>query len=70
MVQNTLKASGVNLRVLAEDADVNYGTLRQWAVGHRVPMASSLSQVAAGLRKRAGRLEELAEELEKAAGEE
>jgi transcriptional regulator with XRE-family HTH domain len=70
MVQRALKDSGINLRQLAEDAAVNYGTLRQWAVGHRIPRPDNLQQIAAGMRSRAAKLTTLAEQLERKSGEE
>lgn len=63
MVQRVLRQSGVVLKQLAEDAAVNYGTLRQWAVGHRTPEPESVERLAVGLERRADRLRDLAREL-------
>lgn len=69
MVQRALKNSGVVLRTLASDAAVSYGTLRQWAVGHRSPSDENVRRIASGLRVRAKELEALAAEMDGAAGE-
>jgi transcriptional regulator with XRE-family HTH domain len=68
VVQRVLK--DVPLRELAEASGLSYGTVRKWAVGLRTPQPESLRQLAAGLRRRGEQLEELAGELEKAAGKE
>ena len=70
IAQQVLGESGISLRQLAEDAGVNYGTLRVWAVGKRNPQPDNLRQIATGLRARSAHLEELAERLELVAEEE
>jgi transcriptional regulator with XRE-family HTH domain len=66
-VQRVLR--DVPLRDIAEDSGLSYGTVRKWAAGLRTPQPESLRQLAVGLRKRGTHLHDLAEELEKAAGE-
>jgi transcriptional regulator with XRE-family HTH domain len=68
MVQRILKDSGIVLRQLADDSEVSYSLLRQWAAGHRVPTPDSVRRVALGMRKRIRELEALANEIEGVAG--
>jgi transcriptional regulator with XRE-family HTH domain len=70
VAQQVLGQAGVSLRQLAEDAGVNYGTLRVWAVGKRNPQPENLRQIAAGLRTRSAHLESLAARLEDVAEQE
>lgn len=67
IAQEVLNESGVSLRQIAEDAGVNYGTLRVWAKGGRNPMPENLRQIASGLRIRGEQLGKLAEKLDAAA---
>ena len=67
IAQEILNESGVSLRQIAEDAGVNYGTLRVWAKGGRNPMPENLRQIASGLRTRGEQLGKLAARLERAA---
>jgi len=69
MVRRVVEESGVSRATLARDAEVSYHAIHAWITGRRTPEPESLARLAAGLRRRAGRLEELAAELERAAGE-
>lgn len=69
IAQSVLEESGVTLRQLAEDAGLNYGTLRVWARGKRNPQPENLRQIAEGLRVRSARLTELAGKIERAGSE-
>lgn len=70
IVQRALKDGTFSMRELAAASGLSYAALRAWSAGDRIPQRKSLRQLAEGLRKRGAHLEELAEELEKAAGEE
>lgn len=70
IVQRALKEGPFAMRQLAEESGLSYAALRAWSAGDRTPQPESLRQLAAGLRKRGEQLGELANELEKAAGEE
>ena len=67
LVQRVLREGTFSMRELAQDAKVSYGALRAWASGVRTPEGESLNKLSEGLRARAARLVELAEELDKAA---
>ena len=69
-VQDALRAAPFTLRDLAEEMGGSYGTLREWSRGARVPTGENVGRIATALRKRAERLQALAKDLEKAAGEE
>lgn len=65
-IQKVLGAAPFSLRDLAEEIGGSYGTLREWARGARTPSDDNVHRIAAGLRARAAKLEELAAELEQA----
>jgi transcriptional regulator with XRE-family HTH domain len=69
-VQVALKEAQLTLRQIATDAGVSYGALRGWAIGRRVPDPESRARLVAALRKHGDNLHKLAEELDRAAGEE
>jgi transcriptional regulator with XRE-family HTH domain len=70
VAQNALKAATPSMRELAEETGLTYSTLRAWSAGARIPSAAHASTLARALKARAAKLEALAAELERAAGEE
>lgn len=66
MVQEIIKASGLPKSLLSRDSGLSRHTLRSWIVDRTTPTAESLHQLAGGLRTRAARLQELADELDRA----
>jgi hypothetical protein len=70
LIRRVLKEGPFSLRELAADAGVKYQTLRTWAAGLSGPRREGMQLVAQGLRKRAEVLQDLAAELDGAAGEE
>lgn len=70
LISRLVKESQVTRTQLAKDAGLSYAALHSWIVGAREPRPESLHQLAAGFKRRAEVLQGLAEELEKAAGEE
>ena len=69
LVQKALESGPFSMRQLADDAGLKYATLRAYAMGRRTPSGDTIRRLAAGLRRRAARLQELADELEHAAEE-
>jgi hypothetical protein len=67
--QHALKTATPSMRELAEEAGLTYSTLRAWSAGNRSPSAEHVRALARALKNRAARLQELAEELDKAAGD-
>jgi hypothetical protein len=65
-VQRVLREATFSLNDLAEDMEGSYGTLRQWAVGSRVPTPENMARIAAALEMRAKLLVRLAADLRKA----
>lgn len=54
------------LRELAEEAGINYGTLRMYAAGERVPDDPKVIRaIIAALRRHAGKVSKAADELER-----
>ena len=69
LVQRALRDGPFSLRQLAEDAGLKSDVLRAWAIGRRAPLPENLSRIANGFEARATRLNALATELRRAAGE-
>jgi transcriptional regulator with XRE-family HTH domain len=69
LVREAIQASGIPKARLARDAGLSRAALNAWISGARMPQPESIRQLAEGLRSRAGRLQDLAAELERAAGE-
>lgn len=69
MVQEAIAAAAGGSENLAEEVGVSYGTLWAWASGRRNPSVRNLRRLAAVLRRRGGKLQEIASQLERAAGE-
>ncbi len=67
LVQRVLREGTFSMRELAKESRLSYGTLRAWAAGVRTPEGESLGKLSEGLRARAARLVELADQLDKAA---
>jgi hypothetical protein len=66
--QAALKAATPSMRELSEETGIRYSTLRAWSAGARIPSAEHVATLASALRRRANRLQEMAGELERAAG--
>jgi transcriptional regulator with XRE-family HTH domain len=69
IVQRALKEGPFAMRQLAQASGLSYAALRAWSAGDRIPQPESLRQLALGLKARAAKLQELAEQLERTAGE-
>jgi hypothetical protein len=69
MVQDVIKASELPKALLARDSGLSWYTLHSWLTSDRAPSPESLRQLASGLRGRGAKLQELAEQLERTAGE-
>ncbi len=67
LVKEVIQESELPKALLARDANLSWDALNSWLAERRTPQPESLHQLAEGLRKRAARLEELAERLDKAA---
>ncbi len=67
LVKEIIEGSDLPLTLLARDADLSRDTLNSWVSQRRIPAPESVHQLAEGLRKRAARLVELADQLDKAA---
>ena len=72
LIARVIEESGIGRSQIARDAGLSTASLNAWTAqgrAQRNPQPDSLRQLASGLRRRSEMLEELAEELEKAAGE-
>lgn len=67
LIQRVLEEGPFSMRQLADESGVSYDALYSWAACRRDPRADSLRQLAAGLRQRGSHLNDLADELERAA---
>jgi hypothetical protein len=67
LVRKIIRDSELPTTVLARDAQLSRVALQAWVAGKRTPQPESIHQLAEGLRARAARLVELAEQLDKAA---
>lgn len=67
LTKRALQAAAPDLKALAEESDLNYGTMRAWSAGTRTPSADNLERIAELLDDRADRLRGLARELRDAA---
>ncbi len=67
LVKEVIQESELPQALLARDSNLTPDALNHWMAGRRNPHRKSRHQLAEGLRKRAARLEELAERLDKAA---
>ena len=67
LVRRVIQQSEIPQAVIARDAQLSRASLNSWLAERRTPQPESLKQLAGGLRARAARLVELAEELDKAA---
>ena len=70
MVLQIIEESELPKTLIARDSGLSRHTLHSWIVERTAPTRESSRQLAEGLRKRAAKLQDLAEELEKAAREE
>ena len=69
IVRKVMRESGLTRAQMARDANLSQDALWAWWKGARAATPGSLRKLAAGLRRRAARLQELADALERAAGE-
>ena len=67
LVRRVIQQSEIPQAVIARDAQLSRAALNAWISERRTPQPESVKQLADGLRARAARLVELAEELDKAA---
>ena len=67
LVQRVLREGPFAMRQLAEESGLSYAALRAWASGQRIPQPDSLEKLAGGLQRQAEQLQELAEEVRRAA---
>ena len=63
-IERIVAASGLPRSQIARDAGISYASLHAWLNRLRSPTPESLRRLAAGLRVRGDRLQELATELE------
>jgi transcriptional regulator with XRE-family HTH domain len=68
MIAKALKAAIPTQPALARAAGISYSALRSYRRGERTPPPAVLRRLARALRAQGGRLEQLAAELEAAAG--
>lgn len=64
VVQGAIERTGLPRALLARDSGLSEDAIFAWLKGARAPRADSVQQLAAGLRKRADALREIAQELE------
>ena len=69
LIQRAIEGAAGRMEDLASEVGVTYHSLRAWADGRRNPTPENVQRLASALRARGGRLLELAEELEREAGE-
>jgi hypothetical protein len=67
LVKQVIRESDLPLTLLAKDSNLSRAALNTWVSQRRIPAPESVHQLAEGLRKRAARLVELADQLDKAA---
>ncbi len=70
LIEKVIRQGPFSMRDLADVAGVSRDALYSWAAKRRTPQPDSLRRLAAGLRERGEHLQELAAELERAAGAE
>lgn len=70
MILGVIERSGLPQALLSRDSGLSRHTLHSWAAARTTPSRESREQLAAGLRRRAGVLQELAAEMEGAEGKE
>ena len=69
IAQKVLARCGLSRAQVARDTGLNESTIWAWVKGKRVPGPDSLLKLAAGLERRGGDLQALADDLRKAAKE-
>lgn len=69
LVKRALQAAAPNLKELAADEGLNYGTMRAWSAGTRTPGPENLEHISELLDRRADTLRGLAAELRTAAND-
>lgn len=65
VIKKVVKESGLSQSQLAADSGLSYAGIRAWLKGERESQPESRKKLAAGLRRRAAKLEKLADELER-----
>jgi transcriptional regulator with XRE-family HTH domain len=63
LIQRVLDEAPFSMRQLAEEAGLSYDAIRSWAADRRTPRLENLEHLAAALRQRASRLDDLAAEI-------
>jgi len=69
MLANVLDAVAPTLRDVAREAGISYEAIRSYRKGLRTPPAPVVRRLAKVLRARGGKLQQLADQLERQAGE-
>lgn len=69
LVKRALQAAAPDLKELAEEGELNYGTMRAWSAGTRTPGEENLRRIAELLDRRADTLRGLAVEIRKTAND-
>ncbi|MDP9349203.1 MAG: helix-turn-helix domain-containing protein [Gemmatimonadota bacterium] len=67
LIQRALEEGPFSIQQLADEAGVSYDSLYSWAKRRRVPRPENLRQLADGFGRRAEMLQNIAEELRRAA---
>ncbi len=69
MLANVLDAVAPTLRDIAREAGISYEAIRSYRKGLRTPPAAVVRRLVKVLRARGGKLQQLADQLERQAGE-
>ncbi len=69
MLATVLDAVAPTLREVAREAGISYEAIRSYRKGLRSPPAAVIRRLANALRARGGKLQQLADQLERQAGE-
>jgi transcriptional regulator with XRE-family HTH domain len=68
MLANVLDFAAPTLREIAAQAGISYHAIRQYRLGERTPPPAVIRRLAKALRTRGGKLQQLADQLERQAG--
>ena len=64
IIARVLKAATLSIEELAQQTGISAGTLYAWQSGRRNPSPENLAKLSLALRRRGGKLDRLADELE------
>lgn len=67
LIRKVVDEAGLPQAQIASDAGLSYAGIRAWLKGEREPQPDSIKKLADGLRKRAAKLERLADQLDREA---